>query len=110
MPKVLVGTVNDYWTSPDGKHLAVGGRSGLQILHFNGANAMTKLTGVLTSSPIIQVFWDNAGHVYALSQAFRGSPTTGKLFIYAVTSKRVTPARGSPHTIANAQILIVLPK
>ena len=110
MPKVLVGTVNDYWTSPDGKYLAVGGSSGLQIFHFNGANPMTKLTGVLTSSPIVQVFWDNSGHVYALSQAFRGSPTTGKLFIYAVTSKGVTPARGSPHTIANAQNLIVLPK
>jgi hypothetical protein len=110
MPKVLVGAVNDYWMSPDGKYLAVGGSSGLQIFHFNGANPMTKLTGVLTSSPIVQVFWDNSGHVYALSQSYPSGPSTGKLFVYTVTSKGTTQAPGSPHIITNAQNLIVLPK
>jgi hypothetical protein len=42
MPCVLVGAVNDYWMSPDGKYLAVGGSSGLEIFHFNGANPITK--------------------------------------------------------------------
>jgi hypothetical protein len=110
MPKVLVGAVTDYWMSPDGKYLAVGGSSGLEIFHFNGANPITRFTGVLTSSPILQVFWDNSGHVYALSQAYPSSPTTGKLFVYTVTSKGVTQAPGSPHIITNAQSLIVLPK
>ena len=110
MPGVQVGAVNDYWMSPDGKYLAVGGSSGLQIFHFNGANPITKFTGVLTSSPIFQVFWDNSGHVYALSQTYPSSPSTGKLFVYTVTSKGVTQAPGSPHTITNAQNVIVLPK
>jgi hypothetical protein len=110
MPKVLVGTVHNYWMSPDGKYLAVGGSSGLQIFHFNGANPITRFTGVLTSSPIIQLFWDNSGHVYALSQTYPSTPSTGKLFVYTVTSKGVTQAPGSPHIIANVQNLIVLPK
>jgi hypothetical protein len=68
MPKVAVGTVNDYWMSPNGKYLAVGGSGGLQIFHFNGANPITKFTGLLTSNQIIQMFWDNANHLYAISE------------------------------------------
>jgi hypothetical protein len=110
MAKVLVGAVTDYWMSPDGKYLAVGGSSGLQIFHFNGANPITKFTGVLTSSPIVQVLWDNSGHLYALSQSYPSGPSTGKLFVYTVTSKGATQAPGSPHIITNALNLIVLPK
>ena len=104
MPSVLVGAVSSYWMSPSGKYLAVGGASGLQIFHFNGANPITKFTGLLTSSPISQIFWDNANHVYAISQK------TGKLFVYTVTSTGVTQAPGSPHAIKSPQNLIVLPK
>ena len=104
MPSVLVGTVSDYWMSPNGKYLAVGGSNGLQIFHFNGANPITKFTGLLTSSLINQIFWDNANHVYAISQP------GNKLFVYTVTSKGVTQAPGSPHTIERPQNLIVLPK
>jgi hypothetical protein len=108
MPRVLVGAVSTYWMSPNGKYLAVGGTSGLEIFHFNGANPITKFSGLLANSPISQIFWDNSGHVYALST----SSTTGKgkLFVYTVTSKGVTQAQGSPHTITNAQNVIVLPK
>jgi hypothetical protein len=108
MPRVLVGAVSTYWMSPNGKYLAVGGTSGLEIFHFNGGNPITKFSGLLTNSPISQIFWDNSGHVYALST----SSTTGKgkLFVYTVTSKGVTQAPGSPHTITNAQNVIVLPK
>jgi len=104
MPSVLVGTVNDYRMSPSGKFLAVGGTLGFQMFHFNGANPITKFTGLLTSSAIDQVFWDKANHVYAISR--KG----GKLFVYTVTSTGVTQAPGSPHAIKSPQNLIVLPK
>jgi len=104
MPKVLVGTLYDYWMSPNGKYLAVGGSTGLQIFHFNGANPITKFTGLLTSNSITQMFWDNANHLYAISN------TAGKLYVFTVTSTGVTQAPGSPHSITGAQNLIVLPK
>ena len=104
MPSVLVGNVNDYWMSPNGKYLAVGGSAGFQIFHFNGANPITEFTVRLTASPIDQIFWDNSNHVYAISRS------AGKLFVWTVTSTGVTRAPGSPHSIANAQNLILLPK
>jgi len=104
MPSVLVGAVNDYWMSPSGKYLAVGGSTGFQVFHFNGANPITKFTARLTTSPIDQIFWDNANHVYAISYQ------AGKLFVWTVTSTGVTRAPGSPHTITNPQNLIVRPK
>jgi hypothetical protein len=104
MPSVLVGTVIDYRMSADGKYLAVSGTLGLQIFHFNGANPITRFTGLLTGVRIDQVFWDNSNHVYAIS------PTKGKLFVWNVTTSGVTSAPGSPHSIANLQNLIVLPK
>jgi len=104
MPATLVGLVNDYWMSPDGKYLAVGGSKGLQLFHFNGANPLTKFTGLITSDSIDQMFWDNANHLYAISRK------AGKLFVYTVTSTGVTRAPGSPHAIAGAQNIVVLPK
>jgi hypothetical protein len=102
MPSVLVGGVNDYWMSPNGKFLAVGGTAGFQIFHFNGANPITKFTGRLTSSSIDQVYWDNRNHVYAISRK------AGKLFVWTVTSSGVTRAPGSPHSVANIENLIVV--
>ena len=104
MPTVLVGAVNDYSMSPSGKYLAVGGTAGFQIFHFNGANPITKFTGLLTGNTIDQIFWDNANHVYAISLS------KGKLFVWTVTSTGATQAPGSPHLIPNVQDLIVLPK
>lgn len=104
MPSMLVGSLNDYNMSPSGKYLAVGGGSGLQIFHFNGANPITKFTGRLTAASIDQMFWDNASHLYAISR------NAGKLFVYTVTSTGVTQAPGSPHTIANPLNIVVLPK
>jgi hypothetical protein len=104
MPTVLVGAVNDYSMSPSGKYLAVGGTAGFQIFHFNGANPITKFTGLLTGNTIDQIFWDNANHVYAISLQ------AGKLFVWTVTSTGATRAPGSPHLIPNVQNLIVLPK
>ncbi len=104
MPSVLVGTVYDFWMSPTGKYLAVGGSGGLQLFHFNGANPITKLTGLLTSNPVEEVFWDNSNHLYALSFE------KGKLYVFTVTSTGVTQAPGSPHSITNPRSLMVLPK
>ncbi|HEY0795555.1 MAG TPA: hypothetical protein VGD64_07220 [Acidisarcina sp.] len=103
MPKVLVGDVIDYKMSPDGKYLAVGGYTGLQIFHFNGANPITPFTGLLTTNQVNQVFWDNANHLYAISPA-------GKLYVFGGTASGVAQAPGSPYSIPNAQYLIVLPK
>lgn len=104
MPKVQVGSVIDYKMSPNGKYLAVGGSSGLQIFHFNGANPITPFTGLLTTSQVNEVFWDNANHLYAISN------TAGLLYVFGGTSAGVTQAPGSPYSIPNAQHLIVLPK
>src|SRR5579864_5841576 len=43
MPGVLVGTVNYYSMSPNGKYLAVSGAAGLQVFRFNGAHPIKKL-------------------------------------------------------------------
>ena len=104
MPSVLVGTVTDYWMSPSGNYLAVGGSSGFQIFQFNGASPITQYTGLLTTSPIDQIFWDNSNHVYALSRS------AAKLYVFTVTSSGVTQAPGSPHAVPNPRNLIVLPK
>lgn len=54
--------------SPSGKLLAVGGY-GLQVFHFNGADPITRYSGVLTSAQIDQIHWDKSNHLYALSYA-----------------------------------------
>ena len=104
MPSAEVGGVTDYSMSPSGKFLAVGGSLGLQIFHFNGANPITKKTGLLTRQEVDQMFWDNANHLYAISRS------AGKLYVFTVTATSVREAPGSPHTIANPENLIVLPK
>ncbi|MHB8217307.1 MAG: lactonase family protein [Candidatus Sulfotelmatobacter sp.] len=103
MPAVLTQGAQTYWMSPSGKYLAVAG-SGLQIFHFNGANPITKFTGLLTTDTIGQVYWDNANHLYAISYS------ANKLYVFSVTATGVTQAPGSPHTITAPQSLIVLPR
>ena len=104
MPSVLVGPVHNYSMSPDGKHLAVSGLSGLQVFRFNGANPIKKLTGLIATGWVDQVYWDNLDHLYAISAQ------SGKLYVFTVTSKGATQAPGSPHRISRPQSLIVLPK
>src|SRR5258708_34583385 len=67
MPAVLTQGAQTYWMSPTGKYLAVGG-AGLQIFHFNGANPITKFTGLLTTATIDKGYWDKANHLYGISQ------------------------------------------
>lgn len=96
--------VIDYWMSPSGKFLAVAGTSGLQVFHFNGADPITKYTGLLVSGEVDQVFWDNSNHLYAIGD------TAGKLWVFTVTATGVTQAPGSPHSITSPEDMIVLPK
>ena len=96
--------LNDYWMSPAGNLLAVAGSSGLQVFHFNGANPITKYTGLLTKDDVDQVFWDNANHLYAIGRA------AGELWVFTVTPTEVIQAPGSPYSIPGAENLIVLPK
>lgn len=104
MPKVLVTSVNEMRMAPSGKLLAVGGTTGLQVFHFNGASPITTYTGLLTGKPIDQIFWDNANHLYAISRS------AGKLFVFTVTPTTHSQAAGSPYSITGIQYLIVLPK
>jgi hypothetical protein len=89
--------------SPSGRLLAVGGLQGLQIFHFNGANPITHYTGLLTSDPIAQMFWDNHNHLYAISQS------SGKLYVFTITATEHQQAQGSPHAISGPQYIAVQP-
>jgi hypothetical protein len=112
-PSVYPGVMN---MSPSGKLLAIGspvdysscscgirswGTSGLQVFHFNGANPITRYSGTLTKTPIDNIHWDKANHLYALSHS------TGKLYVYTVTPTSITPVSGSPYVISSPTALIV---
>jgi hypothetical protein len=102
MPATLIQFPNDMKMSPSGDLLAVGGQQGLQIFHFNGANPVTHYTGLLTKDPILQMFWDNSNHLYAISSA-------GKLYVGTVTPTKITMAPGSPYLVTDPQFVIVQP-
>jgi hypothetical protein len=102
--------------SPSGDLLAVAGGkaliapisvsiagNGLQIFHFNGPDPITPYSKVLTSDSIDQMQWDDNDHLFALSDS------THKLYVYTVTPTSITPAPGSPYTIASANGLVVVP-
>lgn len=105
MPKVSVGSPYSTAMGPSGKLLAVGGSAGLQVFHFNGSAPLTHYTGLLTSIPIAQIFWDNANHLYALS-----TPANGKLFVFTVTPTSYVQAPGSPYSIFDPMGLAVQPR
>lgn len=72
------------------------GQSGLQVFRFNGANPITRYTGLLTKDPIEQMEWDKNSHLFALSiEAHR-------LRVYRVTTSGYKEAPGSPITISGA--------
>jgi hypothetical protein len=104
MPAVAVTYATDIRMSPSGKLLAVGGGSGLQVFHFNGAKPITHYTGRLTKDLVNQVFWDKENHLYAISQS------AGKLYVFTITPTRVSQAPGSPYTITSPQNITVLSK
>jgi hypothetical protein len=104
MPAVAVGSVNYLKTAPSGKLLAVAGTKGLQVFYYNGASPLKKFTGLLTTTPIDQIFWDNANHLFAISVS------AGKLFVFTVTTTSASQAAGSPYSIGSPRNIIVQPK
>jgi hypothetical protein len=94
MPTTQVAVVQDLKVSPSGLLLAVAGQGGLQVFHFNGANAPTAYTPLLTTDTISQTFWDNDNHLYAISQ------TSGQLLVFTVTPTSYSQAPGSPYAVA----------
>ncbi len=103
MPDTKIADAYDMKMSPSGKVLALAGQQGLQVFHFNGAEPITKDTGLLTTDPVTQMFWDNCNHLYAIS------PSTGKLRIYTITPTGFAEAPGSPVAIASPVDLAVQP-
>ena len=86
--------------SPSGKLLVVG-QSGFQVFHFDGADPITKYTGVLHSSEtFLQFGWDKANHLFALSN--------NALHIYSATSTSIKEESGSPISIPEASSVVVL--
>ena len=104
MPATAISYIADLNMSPSGKLLAVGGDGGVQVFHFNGSNPVTHYTGLVTTDPINQMFWDNNNHLYALSQS------AGKLYVFTLTPTSVTQAPGSPYAIPNPSNVIVQPR
>ena len=103
MPAPLVVNPSDMKISPSGKLLAFAGEEGLQIFHFNGASPITHYTGLVTTEPIDQMFWDNTNHLYAISH------TTNKLYVFTITPTGHQQAPGSPYAISSPGAISVQP-
>lgn len=107
MPATAIQSVYDLKMAPSGKLLAVAGQQGLQVFHFNGADPITQYTGLLTTDPISEMFWDNDNHLYAITGVFDSN--VNRLHVFTVTSKEYREAPGSPYTIDGPQYIIVQP-
>jgi hypothetical protein len=84
----LVGiTPNEISISPSGEILAVGGLEGYQFFHFNGANPITKESGVigLKHNWPQALAWDKSNHLYILT-------------LDSVIPYSITPASYKKHT------------
>jgi hypothetical protein len=102
MPATSIQNPFDMKMSPSGQLLAVAGQEGLQVFHFNGSNPVTHYTGLLVNEPIIQMFWDNSNHLYAISSA-------GKLYVGTITPTKIAMAPGSPYSVTGPQYVVVQP-
>ena len=81
---VLAGSPSSMSMSPSGKILAVAVGTGIQFFHFNGANPITKFTGIIGLSGYITAMqWDKSNHLYAINGA------SGNLHVYTVTISSV---------------------
>ncbi len=108
MPATSIQSVYDMKMAPSGRLLAVAGQEGLQVFHFNGAAPITAYTGLLTSDPISEMFWDNDNHLYAITGVFNSS--LNYLHVFTVTPTGYREAPGSPYTITGPRYVIVQPR
>jgi hypothetical protein len=105
MPQVSAGWYA-FGMDTSGKLLAVGGANGLELFHFNGAGAASKYKTVLSGVVVDAVYWDKAGHLYVVT-GDGNHPGHGKLYVYTVSSSKVSEASGSPYTIPNGYSIVV---
>jgi len=103
MPKAAVGTVHQMTASPAGNLLALGGTSGLQVFHFNGANPITSYTALLATHELNQMQWDTHDHLFGIS-------SSGRLYAFKITATGHKQAPGSPYFITNPLAITVLSK
>lgn len=103
MPTTAILNPYDLKMAPAGQLLAIAGKEGLQVFHFNGADPVTAYTPLLTTDPISQIFWDNNNHLYAISKS------ANKLHVFTITGTDYSEASGSPYTISSPNNLIVQP-
>lgn len=107
MPTSDISSIYDMKLSPSGKLLALAGQEGLQVFHFNGAAPITHYSGLLTTDPINEMFWDKDNHLYAITGVFNGK--VNRLHVFTVTPTEYREAPGSPYTINGPQYIIVQP-
>ena len=103
MPTASVGWLDSIAASPAGNLLALGGTSGLQVFHFNGANPITPYTALLPVHELSRLAWDTHDHLYGISPS-------GRLYAFKVTTTGNKQASGSPYSISNPLAVAVLSK
>jgi hypothetical protein len=101
MQKVAVGNVTFLRIAPSGKLLAVAGSTGLQIFHFSGVSPVTAYTGLLVTSGVNAMYWDNNNHLYAIGNA------ANKLWVFTITP--TSHALVATYTVNEPAGLIVQP-
>jgi hypothetical protein len=104
MPSTAIEPIAVLSMAPSGKLLAAGGLNGLQIFTFNGASPMQPYKQLLSGVGIEHAYWDNANHLYALSQ------NRHSLYVFTVTPTSASQAPGSPHNVLGPLNMIVQPR
>lgn len=85
---------------PTGSYLAVAGQKGIETFSLNSSGTLASVGDVLEPSvSFVGVKWDNAGHVYAISNA--------ALFLFTLQNGAVTTT-GTPQVLTNATSLVVV--
>jgi hypothetical protein len=104
MPSTSIEPVAVLSMAPSGKLLAAGGLNGLQIFTFNGASPIQPYKQLLSGIDIEHVYWDNANHLYALSE------NRHSLYVFTVTTALASQSPGSPYNILGPLNMIVQPR
>jgi hypothetical protein len=104
MPSTAIEPIAVLSMAPSGKLLAAGGINGLQIFHFNGTSPLAPYKQLLSGVDIEHAYWDNANHLYALSQ------NRHSLYVFTVTPTSASPAPGSPYNVLGPLNMIVQPR
>jgi hypothetical protein len=94
--------------SPSGKLLAVGGRYGLELYHFNGSKPIAPYRTLLSitkdsKNTVISGFgWDNDNHLYAFGASSGSNPYKLEILVYNPTPTSV--GRGTGFTLRGGRL------